>query len=360
MKRMKRKLYRTPHNSISYKSAGVDVDAGNEFIQKISPLASSTQRPGTMSGLGGFGALFDLKAAGYSDPIIVAATDGVGTKLKIAIETGSLKTVGIDLVAMCVNDLICQGAEPLFFLDYFATAKLNMEEAISVIEGIAEGCKRSNISLIGGETAEMPGMYRNGDFDLAGFAIGALNRGETLPKNIKEGDIIISVHSSGIHSNGLSLARMVIKDLGLSWQSKAPFSNKTLGTEFLEPTKIYAKPIIHLIKRRLVNGLAHITGGGLTENIPRILNETFGAKIDLNKLIIPDIFKWLFKTSKISQKEALKTFNCGTGMILIVNQNDVNEVRSILNDHNEPTSVIGEITRDRGLQYTGKLSAPND
>ena len=346
----------TSKKSLSYKEAGVDIDAGNAFINKINPLALSTQRLGTSPSLGGFGALFDLKAAGYEDPILVAATDGVGTKLKIAIETGNLKTVGIDLVAMCVNDLICQGAEPLFFLDYFATAKLNVEEASSVIEGIVTGCQLSNIALIGGETAEMPEMYRNGDFDLAGFAVGALNRGETLPKDINSGDVLISLHSSGIHSNGFSLVRMIIKNLNLKWKSSVPFSNKDLGTELLEPTKIYVKPIIDLKKKGLVNGLAHITGGGLTENIPRILGNTFGAKINLDKLIVPDIFKWLLFNSGINQEEALKTFNCGTGMVLVVKKNNVNEVQSILKEHSETNSIIGEITLNRGIEYTGNLT----
>ncbi len=352
---MKQKTKTNFKTSLSYKAAGVNINAGNDLIKKISRFASSTERLGSFSTLGGFGALFDLKAAGYDDPILVAATDGVGTKLKIAIETKNLKTVGIDLVAMCVNDLICQGAEPLFFLDYYATAKLNVKEASSVIEGIATGCRHSNTALIGGETAEMPGMYHNGDFDLAGFAVGALNRGEILPTGIESGDTLISLNSSGIHSNGFSLVRMIIKNSGLDLKSPVPFSNKNLGTELLEPTKIYVKPIIDLKKKRLLNGLAHITGGGLTENIPRILDNSHGAKINLNALEVPDILKWLLFKSNISQAEALKTFNCGAGMVLVVKKNKVGEVQSILRGHGEASSIIGEITPHPGIEYIGKL-----
>ena len=340
---------------IAYKSSGVDIAAGNALIKQISPLARSTQRSGSIGNLGGFGALFDLKAAGYHDPILVAATDGVGTKLKIAIETGNLRTVGIDLVAMCVNDLICQGAEPLFFLDYFATAKLNVAEATSVIKGITKGCQLSKMSLIGGETAEMPGMYKPGEFDLAGFAIGAVNRGETLPTDISTGDLIISLHSSGIHSNGFSFVRMMVKNLGYSWQSISPFSEKKLGVELLKPTKIYVKSVMKLKKKNLLNGVAHITGGGLLENIPRILGEEHGAQINLDALFLPDIFKWLFLASKISQEEALRTFNCGTGMILVVKKENVEEIQSILKSCNEENSIIGEITSKKGIKFTGSL-----
>ena len=352
---MKNKHAKSFKNNFGYKSSGVDINAGNKLVKKISPLAKSTKRLGVISNLGGFGALFDLKAAGYHDPILVAATDGVGTKLKIAIETGNLETVGIDLVAMCVNDLICQGAEPLFFLDYFATAKLNVYQATSVIKGIAQGCQLSNTALIGGETAEMPGMYASGDFDLAGFAIGALNRGDTLPKNITSGDIIISLHSSGIHSNGYSLVRAIFKNLGLSWESVSPFSRNDFATEFLKPTKIYVKPVLDLRKKGILKGVAHITGGGLIENIPRILGKTHGAKISLDSMILPEIFKWLFLIANLDEEEALKTFNCGTGMILIVQKDKVSEVQSILKNYEEENSIIGEITAQPGLIFTGKL-----
>ncbi len=353
---IKNKPIETSNRKVDYKSAGVDIAAGNELVKNIAPLAKATRRAGSLPNLGGFGALFDLKAAGYNDPILVAATDGVGTKLKVAIETGNLKTVGIDLVAMCVNDLICQGAEPLFFLDYFATAKLNIAEATSVIEGIARGCKISNISLIGGETAEMPDMYKPGDFDLAGFAVGAINKGSTLPKGINSGDVIIGIHSSGLHANGFSLVRVIVKDLGISLQSTAPFSNEQLGAELLKPTKIYVRPVLDLKKKGLIKGVAHITGGGLTENIPRILSEGQGAKINLSNLVIPKVFNWLFKESKLKQQEVLKTFNCGIGMVLVVNNKKVDDVQSILKQHDEESAIIGKITSKPGIEFTGALN----
>ena len=341
--------------SDAYKNAGVDIDAGNNFVTAIKPLARSTRRSGALSSLGGFGALFDLKAAGYDDPILVAATDGVGTKLKIAIETRALSSVGIDLVAMCVNDLICQGAEPLFFLDYLATAKLNVSEATDIIDGITKGCKLANIALIGGETAEMPGMYDKGDFDLAGFAVGALNRGENLPKNIKKGDILIGISSSGIHSNGFSLVRKIIKDLDLSLESAAPFAKGKLGIELLEPTRIYVKSVLDLHKNNLIKGLAHITGGGLTENVPRILDKTLGAEINLNSIVLPEVFQWLLSQAKLEQHEALKTFNCGIGMVLVVSEENVLESLSVLQKHKEKAMVIGEIIEGVGVKYSGVL-----
>jgi phosphoribosylformylglycinamidine cyclo-ligase len=341
--------------SDAYKNAGVDIDAGNNFVTAIKPLARSTRRNGALNNLGGFGALFDLKAAGYDDPILVAATDGVGTKLKVAIETRTLSSVGIDLVAMCVNDLICQGAEPLFFLDYLATAKLNVSEATDIIDGITKGCKLANIALIGGETAEMPGMYDKGDFDLAGFAVGALNRGENLPKNIKKGDILIGISSSGIHSNGFSLVRKIIKDLDLSLESTAPFAKGKLGIELLEPTRIYVKSVLDLHKNNLIKGLAHITGGGLTENVPRILDKTLGAEINLNSIVLPEVFQWLFSQTKLEQHEALKTFNCGIGMVLVVSEENVSQSLSILQKYKEKAMVIGEIIEGVGVKYSGVL-----
>ena len=339
----------------AYKDSGVNIEVGDEFVTKIKPLTKLTQRAGVLSQIGGFGALFDLKAAGYDDPILVAATDGVGTKLKIAIETGILSTVGIDLVAMCVNDLICQGAEPLFFLDYLATAKLNISDATDIVAGIANGCKLANIALIGGETAEMPGMYNSNDFDLAGFAVGALNREKNLPRGIRNGDILIGISSSGIHSNGFSLVRQVIQDLDLSLDSPAPFAKGKLGVELLEPTRIYVKCVLDLNKKGLIRGLAHITGGGLTENVPRIFDESLGAKINLNSIVLPTVFQWLFSQIKIEQSEALKTFNCGIGMVLVVSKENVSQSLTILEQHNEEATIIGEVTEGFGIQYTGAL-----
>ena len=248
---------------ITYADAGVDIDAGNALVDKIKPLAKRTMRPGVMSGLGGFGGLFDLKAAGYKDPVLVAATDGVGTKLRIAIETGQLETIGVDLVAMCVNDLVCQGAEPLFFLDYFATGKLDVTEAARVVSGIADGCAQSGCALIGGETAEMPGMYQENDFDLAGFSVGALERGSSLPANVAEGDVLLGLMSSGVHSNGYSLVRKLVELSGLAWDAPSPFGSGTLGEALLKPTRLYVKQVLAAMAQGGLHGLAHITGGGL-------------------------------------------------------------------------------------------------
>ncbi len=270
-----------PKNGLTYADAGVDIDAGNALVDQIKPLAAATKRPGTMDGLGGFGAMFDLKSAGYKDPILVAATDGVGTKLRIAIDTGILDTVGIDLVAMCVNDLVCQGAEPLFFLDYFATGKLDVAEATAVVAGIAEGCKRSNSALVGGETAEMPGMYARGDFDLAGFSVGAMERGNSLPNGVQEGDVLLGLASSGVHSNGYSLVRKVVQNSGLGWDSPCPFGQGSLGAALLAPTKLYVRSGLAAHRAGGLHALAHITGGGLTENLPRALPKGLGAEVDL-------------------------------------------------------------------------------
>ena len=269
------------HNGLTYAEAGVDIDAGNELIERIKPAARATMRPGVMGGLGGFGALFDLQAAGYTDPVLVAATDGVGTKLRIAIDTGLVDTIGIDLVAMCVNDLVCQGAEPLFFLDYFATGKLEVEQATRIINGIAAGCAASGCALIGGETAEMPGMYHGGDFDLAGFAVGAMERGTDLPRDVAAGDILLGLASNGVHSNGYSFVRKVVELSGLGWADASPFSEGTLGEALLAPTRLYVKPALAAIRAGGVHGLAHITGGGITENPPRILPGGLACEIDL-------------------------------------------------------------------------------
>jgi len=308
-----------------------------------------------MDSLGGFGAMFDLKAAGFNDPILVSATDGVGTKLRIAIDTQNLDTVGIDLVAMCVNDLICQGAIPLFFLDYFATGKLEVKEASKVINGIAEGCRQANTALIGGETAEMPGMYDGKDFDLAGFSVGAMERGETLPRNVKSGDVLIGLPSSGIHSNGYSLVRKIIENSGHSWNDDCPFGEGTLANHLLEPTRIYVKSAVTAIKTGKLNALAHITGGGLTENLPRALPEGLGANINLDSWSRLPIFNWLIKEAGLESSEALKTFNCGIGMIAICSENDLIEVISALKTEDCSPVVIGEIINGNGVNYSGTL-----
>jgi len=263
-------------NGITYAEAGVDIDAGNALVERIKPAAKRTQRAGVMAGLGGFGGLFDLKAAGYRDPVLVAATDGVGTKLRIAIDTGNVDGVGIDLVAMCVNDLICQGAEPLFFLDYFATGRLDLDTATRIIEGIAKGCELSGCALIGGETAEMPGMYPDGDFDLAGFSVGAMERGNTLPRNVAAGDVLLGLASDGVHSNGYSLVRVIVEHSGMTFEDPCPWDGGTLGEVLLTPTRLYVKQVLAAVKADMVNALAHITGGGLTENLPRVLPEGLG------------------------------------------------------------------------------------
>ena len=345
----------TKNKSLTYADAGVDIDAGNSLVEQIKPAAKSTMRPGVMDGLGGFGAMFDLKAAGFKDPILVSATDGVGTKLRIAIDTQNLDTVGIDLVAMCVNDLICQGATPLFFLDYFATGKLEVKEAAKVINGIAEGCRQANTALIGGETAEMPGMYDGKDFDLAGFSVGAMERGATLPRNVSKGDIIIGMPSSGVHSNGYSLVRKIVENSGLSWSDDCPFGEGSLAKHLLEPTKIYVNSAVAAIKTGKLNALAHITGGGLSENLPRALPEGLGANINLETWNRLPIFNWLINQAGLKESEALKTFNCGIGMIAICSANDVDDVITALNSKDCKPIVIGKIVDGIGVNYTGKL-----
>lgn len=342
-------------NGLTYADAGVDIDAGNALVDRIKPAAKRTNRSGVMSGLGGFGALFDLKDAGYSDPILVGATDGVGTKLRIAIDTGVVDGVGIDLVAMCVNDLVCQGAEPLFFLDYFATGKLETETAARIIEGIAEGCVRSGCALIGGETAEMPGMYPEGDFDLAGFAVGAMERGTALPAGVVEGDVLLGLASDGVHSNGYSLVRKIVELSGLGWEADSPFSDGTLGEALLTPTRLYVKQSLAAVRAGGVHALAHITGGGLTENLPRVLPEDLGADIDLDSWELPGVFKWMAEVGGIAEAEMLKTFNCGIGMILSVSADRADELVDILQDEGETVSRLGTVTAGAGMRYTGKL-----
>lgn len=340
---------------ITYADAGVDIDAGNAFVDKIKPLAKRTMRPGVMSGLGGFGGLFDLKAAGYKDPILVAATDGVGTKLRIAIETGQLETIGVDLVAMCVNDLVCQGAEPLFFLDYFATGKLDVTDAARVVSGIAEGCAQSGCALIGGETAEMPGMYQKNDFDLAGFSVGALERGCSLPANVAEGDMLLGLRSSGVHSNGYSLVRKLVELSGLAWDAPSPFGSGTLGEALLMPTRLYVKQVLAVLAQGGLHGLAHITGGGLSENIPRVLNAQQGVSINLESWALPELFQWLAQQGGLSQAEMLKTFNCGIGMVLVVAPEAQAQITALLKEMGEGVIELGRVTDHPGVQYQGTL-----
>ncbi|MDG1116113.1 MAG: phosphoribosylformylglycinamidine cyclo-ligase [Flavimaricola sp.] len=346
----------TQKNGLTYAEAGVDIDAGNTLVERIKPAAKRTARPGAMAGLGGFGALFDLKAAGYSDPILVAATDGVGTKLRIGIETGHVDGLGIDLVAMCVNDLVCQGAEPLFFLDYFATGKLDVDQATRIVEGIAEGCLRSGCALVGGETAEMPGMYHGGDFDLAGFAVGAMERGSDLPAGVAEGDVILGLASDGVHSNGYSLVRRIVDLAGLAWADDAPFAETTLGEALLTPTRLYVKPALAAIRAGGVHGLAHITGGGLTENLPRVLPEGLGAQIDLTSWTLPPVFAWLAKAGGIVEAEMLKTFNAGIGMVLVVEAGQAETLTALLSQMGETVHQLGHITKGEGVAYSGRLA----
>lgn len=343
------------NKGLSYSDAGVDIDAGNELVERIKPSLKKTNRPGVLSAIGGFGGLFDLKAAGFQDPILVAATDGVGTKLKIAIETKKLSTIGIDLVAMCVNDLICQGAEPLIFLDYFATGKLKLENAEKIIAGIASGCEVAGCALIGGETAEMPNMYHGEDFDLAGFSVGAIERGQELPLPTNVGDIIIGLSSNGIHSNGYSLVRKIVEKCDLQWSDSAPFENKNLGDVLLTPTKLYVRQCLGLKKIEGVKAFAHITGGGLTENILRALVKGQGIKIDLSSWILPPVFKWLSSAGGVSQNEMLKTFNCGIGMTVICSQASKDEVFSLLEKNGESPTLIGEVTDTNTVHYSGNL-----
>jgi phosphoribosylformylglycinamidine cyclo-ligase len=345
----------TQKNGITYADAGVDIDAGNELVDRIKPAAKRTTRPGVMSGLGGFGAMFDLKGAGYKDPILVAATDGVGTKLRIAIDTGNVDGVGIDLVAMCVNDLVCQGAEPLFFLDYFATGKLELDQATRIINGIAKGCELSGCALIGGETAEMPGMYPAGDFDLAGFSVGAMERGADLPRNVGEGDVLLGLASNGVHSNGYSLVRKIVERSGLGWNDANPFGDGTLGEALLAPTTLYVKGAVAAIAAGAVNGFAHITGGGLTENLPRVLPDGMGVKIDLDAWDLLPVFKWLAEHGGLDQAEMLKTFNCGIGMVAIVPAADVAKATAAFTDAGHGVYEIGTVTATPTVAYTGSL-----
>ncbi|MGA9412071.1 MAG: phosphoribosylformylglycinamidine cyclo-ligase [Roseobacter sp.] len=344
-----------PEKGVTYADAGVDIEAGNALVDRIKPAAKKTNRSGVMAGLGGFGALFDLKDAGYTDPILVAATDGVGTKLRIAIDTGHVDGVGVDLVAMCVNDLVCQGAEPLFFLDYFATGALETDKAARIIEGIALGCERAGCALIGGETAEMPGMYPAGDFDLAGFSVGAMERGQDLPAGVTSGDVLLGLASDGVHSNGYSLVRKLVDLSGLGWDDACPWSEQSMGAELLTPTRLYVRQALAAIRSGGVQALAHITGGGLTENLPRVLPETMGAEIDLETWDLPAVFKWMAETGKMEEAELLKTFNCGIGMILVVSPARADALTALLAEHGEDVTRIGHVTDAPGMTYKGRL-----
>jgi phosphoribosylformylglycinamidine cyclo-ligase len=342
-------------NGMTYAGAGVDIDSGNALVQRIKPAAESTRRTGVMAGLGGFGALFDLKAAGYSDPILVAATDGVGTKLRVAIECGEFGGVGIDLVAMCVNDLVCQGAEPLFFLDYYATGRLDVENAVRLVEGIADGCRQAGAALVGGETAEMPGMYSGDDFDLAGFAIGAMERGGALPRDVTEGDVLLGFASDGVHSNGFSLVRRIVEASGLGLDAPSPFGDGTLGSELLAPTRIYVRSALAALGTGGLRGLAHITGGGLTENVPRMLPDGSGAEIDLDAWDLPPVFAWLRAQGGVSDAEMLKTFNCGIGMVAAVAADRADEVAGVLAAAGERVIRIGRVAPGTGVRFSGAL-----
>ena len=330
----------------TYQQAGVDIAAGDALVERIKPLAAATGRPGVLGGLGGFGALFDLKAAGFTDPVLVSSTDGVGTKLLIAIETGLHATVGIDLVAMCVNDLVVQGAEPLFFLDYFATGRLGVDQAAIVVAGIAEGCRQCGCALVGGETAEMPGMYAGGHYDLAGFAVGAAERGRLLPANVAEGDTLLGLLASGVHSNGFSLVRRVVEQSGLAWNAPAPFAaGQTLGEALMTPTRLYVQQVLALHRAGLLHAAAHITGGGLPGNLPRVLPAGLDAVID-TAWSIPPVFRWLAGTGAIAPAEMLSVLNCGIGMVLVVPDEAAAVVA--LRELGETPVKLGHVARSGG------------
>ncbi len=338
-----------PTNGLTYADAGVDIDAGNAMVEEIKPLVRATRRPGADAEIGGFGGLFDLKAAGFRDPILVAANDGVGTKVKIAIESGRHETIGIDLVAMCVNDLVVQGAEPLFFLDYFATGKLTPELGVAIVRGIAEGCRQAGAALIGGETAEMPGLYAEKDYDLAGFAVGAAERDALLPRldQIRPGDVLLGLASSGVHSNGYSLVRKIVALSGLDWEAPAPFApGRTLAEALLEPTRIYVKSLLAALRGPAggsIKALAHITGGGFIDNIPRVLPKGLGVDLDLGAIHPPAVFGWLARTGGVAVPEMLRTFNCGIGMVIVVDPAEAGRVTASLQEAGEQVSVVGTL-----------------
>jgi phosphoribosylformylglycinamidine cyclo-ligase len=334
-------------NGVTYREAGVDIEAGDALVERIKPLAKGTSRSGVMGGLGGFGALFDLKAAGFTDPVLVSTTDGVGTKLKVAIDTGRHDTVGIDLVAMCVNDLVVQGAEPLFFLDYFATGALAVEHAAAVVSGIAAGCRQAGCALVGGETAEMPGLYASGDYDLAGFSVGAAERTALLPAGVQPGDAILGLASSGVHSNGYSLVRRILELSGAGWDDKLPFAaGQTLADVLMAPTRIYVKPMLSLHRAGLLKAAAHITGGGLPGNMPRALPHGTAAELDAALWTLPPVFRWLARTGGVAPDEMLRVFNCGVGMALVVG--DAEAAIAHLLEQGEQAVRIGTVVAAAG------------
>jgi phosphoribosylformylglycinamidine cyclo-ligase len=333
----------------TYREAGVDIEAGDALVSTIAPLARATAVPGVIGGLGGFGALFDPRAAGFQDPILVSTTDGVGTKLKLAIETGHHEAVGIDLVAMCVNDLVVQGARPLFFLDYFATGKLEPAQAHTVIAGIAAGCGEAGCALVGGETAEMPGMYADGDYDLAGFAVGAAERGTLLPLGVVPGDVVVGLPSSGVHSNGYSLVRRIVTQAGLSWQAPAPWAEGgSIGGALLQPTRIYVRSVLALHAAGLLRAAAHITGGGLPGNLPRVLPAGCVAQLDATSWTPPPVFGWLARTGQVAAEEMLRVFNCGIGMALVVPEAGLEAALELLRGAGERPVPIGRIVATPG------------
>jgi phosphoribosylformylglycinamidine cyclo-ligase len=331
---------------LTYAGAGVNIDAGNAMVEKIKPLARATRRPGADAEIGGFGGIFDLKAAGFTDPILVATNDGAGSKVKIATLTGIHDTIGIDLVAMCVNDLVVQGAEPLFFLDYYATGKLDPAVGAEVVKSIAQGCVEAGAALIGGETAEMPDLYNGADYDLAGFAVGAVERGKLLPRaDVKAGDHVLGLPSSGLHSNGFSLVRKIVEQASLAWTDPAPFApGKTLGEALLAPTRIYVKPVLRVLAETDgVRALAHITGGGFRGNLPRVLPKNLGVEIDLSAIPVPEVFAWLAANGRVAEQEMLRTFNCGIGMAVIVDAGKAAEVLGAFRSAGEDAAAIGRV-----------------
>jgi phosphoribosylformylglycinamidine cyclo-ligase len=351
----------TSSDKAGYAAAGVDIDAGNRMVDLIKPLVRGTARPGADAEIGGFGGLFDLKAAGYEDPILVAANDGVGTKVKIAVETARHDTIGIDLVAMSVNDLVVQGAEPLFFLDYFACGKLDPAVGAAVVKGIAAACKESGCALIGGEAAEMPGVYHDGDYDLAGFAVGAVGRKEILPRSdLKAGDVVIGLASTGVHSNGFSLVRRIATTAGLTWDKPAPFDAKqSLGEALLTPTRLYVRSCLAAIRKtRAVKALAHITGGGFVDNIPRVLPEGFAVSMNLDAVPVLPVFKWLAAAGNIPESEMVRTFNCGIGMIAVLDKSGADAAIAEFKAQGETMVRLGEVvasSSDPAVQFHGHL-----
>jgi phosphoribosylformylglycinamidine cyclo-ligase len=339
-------------SGLTYAEAGVDIDAGNRLVDLIRPAVRSTRRSGADGEIGGFGGVFDLRAAGFSDPVLVAANDGVGTKVKIAIESGLNDTIGIDLVAMCVNDLVVQGAEPLFFLDYYATGKLDPNAAAAVVKGVAAGCVEAGCALLGGETAEMPGLYARGDYDLAGFAVGAAERNRLLPRDVRAGDVVFGLPSSGVHSNGFSLVRAIVKRAGLAWNATAPFARDlNLAKALLTPTRIYVKPLLAALKATPhIAALAHITGGGFPDNLPRVLPSGLGVALDLSAFEPPPVFRWLATTGEIAASEMLRAFNCGIGMVVVASEPNAGEVEAALRAVGEKPLRIGEIVETDGAE----------